>query len=202
MILNLMGGLQRMKKTLMLLTIMIFLLSILNFSVLSANKAPEKGDALPVINLPVPKNPDERNYLGLSGSGSFKIPQIKTKVVIIEIYSMYCPYCQKDAPGVNELYRLIENNADIKNKIKLIGIGAGNSSYEVEVFKKTYQVPFPLFPDKDFVIHKACGEVRTPYYMVVKMNEDGTHQIVHSQLGDYPGAENFLELILNVSGLK
>jgi len=27
--------------------------------------------------------------------------------------------------------------------------------------------------------------VRTPYYIVVKINEDKTHQIVHSQLGDY-----------------
>jgi peroxiredoxin len=191
-----------MKKILMYLTVMILLFSAFTFSVLSANKPPEKGERLPVINLPIPKNPDERNYLGLSGSSLFKIPQIKAKAVIIEIFSMYCPYCQKDAPGVNELYRLIENNADIKNKIKLIGIGAGNSSYEVEVFKKTYNVPFPLFPDKDFTIHKACGEVRTPYFMVVKINEDGTHQIVHNQLGNYPGAEPFLELVLKASGLK
>jgi len=50
---------------------------------------------------------------------------------------------------LNELYRLIENNADIKNKIKLIGIGAGNSSYEVEVFKKNiYCSPFPFFQIK------------------------------------------------------
>jgi len=191
-----------MKSILIPFTMTALLLSTLAFPALAANKPPEKGEGLPGINLPVPKNPDERNYLGLSGSGLFKIPQIKAKAVLIEIFSMYCPYCQKDAPGVNELYRLIENNPDIKNKVKLIGIGAGNSPYEVEVFKKTYDVPFPLFPDKDFVIHKACGEVRTPYYMVVKMNEDGTHQIVHSQLGDYPGAEKFLELILNVSGLK
>jgi len=191
-----------MKKILMYLTVMILLFSAFTFSVLSANKPPEKGERLPVINLPIPKNPDERNYLGLSGSSLFKIPQIKAKAVIVEIFSMYCPYCQKDAPGVNELYRLIENNADIKNKIKLIGIGAGNSSYEVEVFKKTYNVPFPLFPDKDFAIHKACGEVRTPYFMVVKINEDGTHQIVHNQLGNYPGAEPFLELVLKASGLK
>ena len=169
---------------------------------LAANKPPQKGEGLPVINLPVPKNPDEKTYLGLSGIGFFKIPQIKTSAVIVEIFSMYCPYCQKDAPGVNELYRLIENNPDIKNKIKIIGIGAGNSSYEVEVFKKTYNVPFPLFPDKDFTIHKACGEVRTPYFMVVKINEDGTHQIVHTQLGGYPGAEPFLELVLKASGLK
>ena len=181
---------------------MILLFSAFISPALAANKPPEKGEQLPVINLPIPKNPEERNYLGLSGSGSFKIPQIKAKVVIIEIFSMYCPYCQKDAPGVNELYRLIENNADIKNKIKLIGIGAGNSSYEVEVFKKTYTVPFPLFPDKDFTIHKVCGEVRTPYFMVVKINEDGNHQIVHNQIGNYPGAEPFLDLVLKASGLK
>ncbi|OGP95992.1 MAG: hypothetical protein A2157_01545 [Deltaproteobacteria bacterium RBG_16_47_11] len=191
-----------MKTILIPFAVAVLLLSILVFPALAANKPPEKGEGLPVINLPVPKNPDEKNYLGLSGSGLFKIPQIKAKAAIVEIFSMYCPYCQKDAPGVNELYRLIENDSNIKNKIKLIGIGAGNSPYEVEVFKKTYDVPFPLFPDKDFEIHKACGEVRTPYYMVVKMNEDGTHQIVHTQLGDYPGAEKFLELVLNVSGLK
>ena len=194
-----------MKRIIKLFVIVFLVLSTFVFSIFSiraANKPPEKGELLPVINLPIPKSPDERGYLGLSGSGLFKIPQIKAKTVIVEIFSMYCPYCQKDAPRVNELYHLIENNPDTQNKIKLIGIGAGNSSYEVEVFKKTYQVPFPLFPDKDFTIHKACGEVRTPYFIVVKINEDGTHQIVHHQLGDYPGAEPFLEIVLKASGLK
>ncbi len=191
-----------MKIILVFFTVMALLISTLASPALAANKPPEKGGVLPVITLPIPKNPEERNYLGLSGSGLFKIPQIKAKAVIVEFFSMYCPICQKDAPGVNELYRLIEKNPDIKSKIRLIGIGAGNSPYEVEVYKKKYDVPFPLFPDKDFVIHQACGEVRTPYYLVVKINDDGTHQIVHAQLGDYPGAEKFLELILNASGLK
>jgi thiol-disulfide isomerase/thioredoxin len=191
-----------MKKLSTVLAMIAFLFLTIVFPALAANKPPQKGEVLPAINLPAPKNPDEKNYLGLSGSGTFKISQIKAKVVIVEIFSMYCPYCQKDAPGVNELYRLIENNPDTKNKIKIIGIGAGNSSYEVEVFRKTYNVLFPLFPDKDFTIHKACGEVRTPYFMVVKINEDGTHQIVHAQLGEYPGAEPFLELVFKASGLK
>jgi peroxiredoxin len=171
-------------------------------AVFAANPPPSKGGVLPVINLPIPKNAAEKTYLGLSGDSLFKIPQIKSKVVVIEIFSMYCPYCQKDAPGVNELYNLIESNPETKNKIKLVGIGAGNSPYEVDVFKKTYAVPFPLFPDKDFTIHKAVGEVRTPFFIVVKINEDGTHQVVHSQLGGYPGAQPFLELVMNASGLK
>jgi peroxiredoxin len=190
---------KRAGKIQILFTVMIIFFIGLTGAALAATEPPSKGNVLPAINLPVPKNPDEKTYLGLPGSGFFKIPQIKAKVVIVEVFSMYCPYCQKDAPGVNELYRLIENNPDIKNKIKIIGIGAGNSSYEVEVFKKTYNVPFPLFPDKDFTIHKAYGEVRTPYFMVVKINEDGTHQIVHTQLGGYPGAEPFLELVLKAS---
>jgi len=172
------------------------------FSLSAAEKPPEKGGILPMINLPIPKSPDEKSYLGLSGDGFFRIPKIKTKVVIIEIFSMYCPYCQKDAPRINELYQMIEKDSDLRTKIKVIGIGAGNSSYEVSIFKKTYAVPFPLFPDKDFTIHKALGEVRTPYFIGVKINDDGTHQIIHTQLGDFQGAEPFLELILKASGLR
>jgi thiol-disulfide isomerase/thioredoxin len=191
-----------MKEIFVPFVIPMLFFSISVFLPLAADGQPQKGEVLPVINLPIPKSPEERNYLGISGNGFFKIPQIKAKAVIVEIFSMYCPYCQKDAPGVNDLYRLIESNPNIKNKIKLIGIGAGNSLYEVEIYKKTYQVPFPLFPDKDFTIHKACGEVRTPYFIIVKINEDGTHQIVHTQLGGYPGAEPFLQLVLKSVGLN
>ena len=191
-----------MNRILMSFVVIGFLSFILTPMTSAANAPPVKGGVLPAINLPIPKSPEEKSYLGLSGDGFFKIPQIKAKVVITEIFSMYCPYCQKDAPRINELYQMIENNPDLKTKIKLIGIGAGNSPYEVNVFKKTYAIPFPLFPDKDFVIHKAYGEVRTPYFIAVKINDNGTHQVIHSQLGDFQGAEPFLELILKASGLK
>lgn len=191
-----------MKRTLIIPTMIALLFLFMVVPGLADDKPPQKGGSLPAIKLPIPKNPEERNYLGLSGNGLFKIPEIKARVVIVELFSMYCPFCQKDAPGVNELFQLIEKNPEMKKNVKLIGIGAGNSPYEVGVFKKTYQVPFPLFPDKDFEIHKACGEVRTPYFMVVKINEDRTHQIVHAQLGEFPGAEPFLDLVLKASGLK
>jgi thiol-disulfide isomerase/thioredoxin len=191
-----------MKRKLIPLALMVFFFLTASSFIHAADKPPQKGESLPVINLPIPKNPAEKSYLGLSGEGSFKISQIKAEVVIIEIFSMYCPYCQKDAPGINELHHLIENDPDLKKKLKLIGIGAGNTPFEVGVYKKTYAVPFPLFPDQDFTIHKACGEVRTPYFIVVKINEDRSHLIVHSQLGEYPGAKPFLELVLKSSGLK
>ena len=159
-------------------------------------QALQKDGQLPSIVLPIPRSAEERMYLGLSGSGTFKIPQIRADVVIIEIFSMYCPYCQKDAPGINELYDLIQKNPDLRDKIKIIGIGAGNSAFEVETFKKTFSVPFPLFPDQDYVIHQACGEVRTPYFIGVKIQKDKSHRIFLSQQGGFPGAQPFLEQII------
>ncbi len=185
-----------------LATIAIFL-TLLHYSLaFGSNVTPVKGDVLPEIKITVPQNATDRSYLGLERSGFFKIPQIKATIVIIEIFSMYCPYCQKEAPEINRLYSIIEGNADLKDKIKLIGIGAGNSSFEVEVYKKKYNVPFPLFPDENFSIHKCIGEVRTPYFLGVKINDDGTHRIFYSQLGKFKGAEPFLEFMLQISGLK
>ncbi|MBW2006133.1 MAG: TlpA family protein disulfide reductase [Deltaproteobacteria bacterium] len=177
-------------------------LALLHCLAFGSKLPPEKGGVLPEIKIPVPVNAADRSYLDLKSGGFFKIPQIKAKAVIIEIFSMYCPHCQREAPEINRLYNIIDGNPDLKDKIKLIGIGAGNSSFEVGVFKKKYNIPFPLFPDEDFSIHKGIGEVRTPYFLGVKINDDGTHRIFYSQLGKFKGAEPFLELMLQVSGLK
>jgi thiol-disulfide isomerase/thioredoxin len=176
--------------------------SVLDLPVFAAKKPPAEGGPLPVIKLPIPKSSEEKNYLGLKGEGSFTIPQIKAKVVIIEIFSMYCPYCQKEAPTVNELYNAIENNPDLKGKIKIIGIGAGNTPMEVDVFRKKFQTAFPLFPDVDYSIHKVCGEVRTPYFIGVKINENGSHEVIYSRLGSIEDANKFLDLILQRSATK
>jgi peroxiredoxin len=103
---------------------------------------------------------------------------------------------------VNQLYSKIEQNPALKGKMKIIGIGAGNSSYEVRAFKKKYNVPFPLFADGDYVIHKMVGEVRTPYFIGVKINPGGSHQVIYSKLGEIGGVDQFLEMMTKLSGIQ
>jgi peroxiredoxin len=181
------------------------LFACLTVAPVSAAAPPAVGGQLPDFTLPAPKDSADKGYLGVSGlffSGPFKVPQIKANVVIVEIFSMYCPYCQAEAPNVNSLFNKIENNPALKGKIKLVGIGIGNSEYEVGVFKKKYNVPFPLFPDGDFKIHKLLGEPRTPYFIGVRINPDGSHQIFYSKLGAFEGVDAFLNQIIKLSGLK
>lgn len=102
---------------------------------------------------------------------------------------------------MNEFYQAIKARKDLKDKMKLIGIGTGNSDFEVNFFRKKYEVPFPLFSDEDYAIHKALGEVRTPYFIGVKLNSDGSHEVFYSKLGGFKNANNFLKLMVKLSGL-
>ena len=167
----------------------------------SAAQPPAAGDTLTALKLAVPAERGDRAYLGLPGGDFFELSQVKGEVIILEVMSMYCPFCQKEAPVVNELYRLIEENPKLKGRIKLLGIGAGNSSYELKVFREKYRVPFPLVPDRDFAIHRALGEVRTPYFIGVKIQKD-VSEVFYSKLGGFGDAGAFLEEILRLSGLQ
>ncbi|MBU4372742.1 MAG: TlpA family protein disulfide reductase [Proteobacteria bacterium] len=163
---------------------------------------PVEGGILPKIILPVPADQGYKKYLGLKGEGTFLVPQLKAKVVLIEIFSMYCPHCQKDAPVVNDLFSKITGDDSLKNNIKLIGIGAGNSDFEVDFFRKTYNITFPMFSDAEFSIHKILGEVRTPYFIAIKINPSGTYKVVYSKLGGVSNADEFLKTIKKLAGLK
>jgi thiol-disulfide isomerase/thioredoxin len=168
----------------------------------AVTKPPSEGDLLPEIVLTVPQILDQQKYLGLSSETTFTIPQIKASVVIVEIFSMYCPFCQAEAPALNELYYKIQNNSSLKDRFKLIGIGAGNTTFEVEHFRNTYKIPFPLFPDDDFSIHKKIGDVRTPYFFAIGINKDGTHRILYSHQGRLKNHDQFINMLLQRAGLK
>lgn len=99
------------------------------------------------------------------------------------------------------MFRKIESSDKLRDKVKIIGIGVGNSDFEVAYFKKFYEIPFPLFADGDFKIHKMLGEVRTPYFIGLKNLTDGSHKIFYSKLGGAGDADELMKKLLKDSGL-
>lgn len=151
------------------------------------------------FTLPVPESGTYRTYLGLPDDTSFSLGQIQADTVIIEIFSMYCPVCQREASDVNTLFNLIQNDEAIKSRVKLIGIGAGNSPFEVNFFKEKYTIEFPLFSDPDFSIHEKIGAVRTPHFFGLNLKKDGTFTVFYSESGEIADPEAFLKTLLEKS---
>ena len=183
-----------MKIILCRLFLVLILLS--TFPLSAAAGPPKTGDDLPKISLPSPADQKDKDYLGISGPDKFTVRQIQAPVILIQILSMYCPHCQKEAPNVNILFKMIEDNAELKDKIKIIGVGATNSAYETKLFRKKYKVPFPVLPDPDLLVYKQIGgEMGTPYFIGVSNDPDGQPKVIYSAAGSPGDMAEFLKTL-------
>jgi peroxiredoxin len=184
-----------------LLTVMV-VVNLAPGDLLAEKSPPAVGGAVPDVGLRVPENLQERQYLGLKQEGEFRIADVKAQVVIIEILSMYCPYCQAEAPKIVELYEKIEASPRLKEKIKMVGIGAGNTPYELKIFRDKYKIPFPLLEDSNYRAHEQYGKPRTPYFVVALLNGDGTSKVIYSKVGGIGDPAGFLGFVVDKAGLK
>jgi peroxiredoxin len=174
------------------------------FTGLNVSAADRVAELLPEFTLPLPEQAEHRTYLGIEDleGDSFTVADIKADVVLIELFSMYCPYCQAEAPLINELYEMMQTLPAAGPSVKIIGIGASNSQFEVNNFRDTYKIGFPLFPDQDMSIYKALSGAGTPGFIGVRVKGrgTGTAQIVLRQSGGFHSKEGFLGDLLEYAG--
>lgn len=158
------------------------------------------GQAFPNLSFKGQFSQREAEELGLAAGGKeARLNDVAAQAVILVVYSMYCPFCQREAPQLNKLHQLIKSRG-LSGKVKLIGVGAGNSPFEVNVFREKFAITFPLLPDPDFAAHKALGQVGTPYYYVLARKGDG-FTVVDGSLGCVSSEESFLDGALEKTGL-
>lgn len=157
------------------------------------------GSAMPDLQLRGELTPEHLKHLGLTGAEPHSLSNIQAKTVILVAFSMYCPHCQREAPVLNELNALIKSRG-LADDVKLIGVGIGNSDFEVQVFRDKYAVTFPLFSDPDFKVNKEIGEVGTPFFYVLDLDAQQKKIIVaDTQLGRLDSAAAFLDDALKAS---
>ena len=124
----------------------------------SAQELPKAGDKLGKISFTAPVSAEDLAYLGVGkGAKEFTLDQIKAPLVVLQLFSMYCTYCQEEAPQVNEFYKLI-NQKGLGDKIKIFGVGIKNSRMEANLFRKKFKVAFPLLPDPEGIVHGQLGK--------------------------------------------
>lgn len=158
------------------------------------------GEVMEALVLGVPADAAERAYLGLSRqTGTFTLSDVDAPIVIIEIFSMYCPHCQRHAPKANELYRIIEKDPAFRKRVKLIGVGVGNSAYEVKFFKKKYTIPFPLFDDAGSKVLGSLPGIRTPTFYAVMKTSQKKARTFFMEAGPHDDPQAFLMRVIDAA---
>ena len=114
---------------------------------------------------------------------------------------MYCPYCQREAPNVNQLYRDITSDPHLKNRIKLIGIGVSNTHYEVNHFRESFDVPFPLFPDRSRNLAHQLNVRQTPTFIGFVWENGIPRRFLHAP-GSMGKTSEFLDRVVRLAAIK
>ncbi len=162
------------------------------------------SEEMPELSLITPESKVDREYLGLETQPQevFHVDDIKADILVIELFSMYCPYCQAEAPLVNDFHELASAKKSEGITIKMLGLGASNTEFEVQQFKNIYQLMFPVLPDKSLEMYDKLKGEGTPGFVVVRLKEGEKPQIVLSRSGGFESAESFLATLLEASGYK
>jgi len=176
--------------------------ALIAFSTPSLARVLEPGDTFPLIYLDQPSTPEGMAYLGLSDkltparkSQKIAISDINTDLVVVEFMNRYCPSCQAQVPIMNRVFELIQRKPDLKNKVKLIGIGSGNNDEELKDFRTEQEIPFPLFQDSEFIAYDAIGEPEgTPFTIMVR-RVNNRFVVLSTHLGRISSAEDLVKEI-------
>ncbi|MDZ7375942.1 MAG: TlpA family protein disulfide reductase, partial [candidate division KSB1 bacterium] len=141
------------------------------------------GDPIPAIEIKANLTNAERQYLGVKNSKKFRLSEIQASVILVEFFNKYCPHCQRQAPILNELYNDIQQDAELISKVKMLGIGSGNNARQIELFRQEKNIPFPLIPDEEFVLHDEVGRPKTPFTILIKKTDHANGVVSSVSLG-------------------
>ncbi len=136
------------------------------------------GMKLPAFRLSSPASADALHYLGLTKAEPFSLSQVPSKLILVEILSVFCQYCQKQTPAMNRIYQYTQEDPNLAKHIKMIGIVAIGDQKAVEAFKKAYRVQFPLIPDPKMEIFGKLQNPAIPLLLLV--NRQGDILLTHS----------------------
>jgi thiol-disulfide isomerase/thioredoxin len=144
------------------------------------------------IQLAVPNQEGAAAYLGAKKGGLFRVGAILADTLLVEVFSMYCPYCQAEAPKVNKLFEMVSADPKLSGRVKFLAIGSGNTPYEVEMFQKKFGVKFPMTPDPDFTLEKCSNDrIRTPTFIILKKRGGKDFEVSDIHAGKIDNLEAF-----------
>jgi thiol-disulfide isomerase/thioredoxin len=137
-------------------------------------------------------------YLGAPGRKSMHLSAIDAEGLIVNVYSLYCPPCHREAKLLNNLCEIMLEQGI---PLKIIGLAAGNVEAEVETYRAKHDVPFPLFEDPDYIMHDATGRLPVPSFYVVSL-QGKVPVVALSFVGEVTDEVEFLSKALEALGLR
>ncbi|MEX0330382.1 MAG: TlpA family protein disulfide reductase [Puniceicoccaceae bacterium] len=116
-------------------------------------------------------------------------------VVVLTFYDLYCVACQQSAENFTILSnRIGESFPDAPIQVK--GVGIGDTAFELSVFQRRYNLPYPSIPDPEKTFEEPFQIKGTPTVLVFTRKDTDCIEIYrHEGRLRSSDVENLLETI-------
>lgn len=158
---------------------------------LAAEAEPKVGQQLGAVKFAKPLSDEDAKYLGLAKAEEFTLKDIKSPYVLIEQFNTTCPHCMHQAPALNQLFNLVQQDAALKGKVKFMSVGQKNDETAAKMWKGFHKVPFPVLPDPNAAMGKALNF--SPYPVSILVDKSG--KIIWLEIGAFESADEALKSI-------
>ncbi len=149
------------------LALFVFIILALSFFIVYPAEALSPRSTLPGFQLTMPDSSEIKAYLGIMGTKPFPWSQIQGKLLVIEFFEVFCPVCLGNAPILNQLFKFIQEDKDLGNNVKMVGIEVGSDPKDLAVYQHKFKVEFPLFLDPKKEIQASLKIKNVPLLIVV-----------------------------------
>jgi len=136
------------------------------------------GDRFPECRLAMLGKDADRKYLSMIPDNRWlTLQDVPAPYVLVAFYNSLCVDCVRQMAVTNEIFREVENDTQLKARLRIIGIGVYNTKLETRRFRKRHKVLFPLFSDRDGLVFECLGQTKLPLAYLVRRDAAGNRII-------------------------
>lgn len=154
-----------MKRSILLLTILLISLYSCNYKQKKAEKA-EKLDIIKSTLVEVGQTVPEFNYISLDND-TININDLKGKIVFMNFFATSCPICMKELPFIeSDIWTKYKNDENVE----IIVFGREHTAEEMNSFKEKTGYTFNIVPDPGRKIYSLFAERYIPRNFIIDRN--------------------------------
>ena len=127
-----------------------------------------------------PMSDGDAKYLGLEKAGEFTVADVKAPYLLVEQCNTTCPYCDGQAANMNQLLTWVQQDPQLKDQVKFVGVHQGDTEDQVKKWKAKHKIAFPLILDPESLLGDALNY--RPYPVTFLLDKNG--KIVYLFVGE------------------
>lgn len=116
----------------------------------SGVQTPSLGEPIPDIALPDP------------GGDTFRLSDLRGKVVLVNFWASWCPPCVEEMPSLEKLYRVLKDKG-----LEVVGVSVDESLEVIERFRNEHDLTFTILHDKGATVSHRFQTFKYPETYVV-----------------------------------